>query len=40
MKSFKEDLRKWSNEEIENQPGRLAARAGASQVCRVAASTA
>jgi len=26
MKSFKEDLRKWSNEEIENQPGRLAAQ--------------
>ncbi len=26
MESFKEDLRKWTNEEIENQPGRLAAQ--------------
>ena len=26
MKSFKEDLRKWSHEEIESQPGRLAAQ--------------
>ena len=26
MKSFKEDLRKWSHEEIESQPGKLAAQ--------------
>jgi len=26
MESFKEDLRKWTNEEIESQPGRLAAQ--------------
>ena len=26
MKSFKEDLRKWSHEEIEGQPGKLAAQ--------------
>ena len=26
MQSFKEDLRKWTNEEIESQPGRLAAQ--------------
>ena len=26
MESFKEDLRKWTNVEIENQPGRLAAQ--------------
>ncbi len=26
MQSFKEDLRKWTNEEIENSPGRLAAQ--------------
>ena len=26
MKSFKEDLRKWSHEEIENKPGRLGAQ--------------
>ena len=26
MESFKEDLRKWSHEEIESQPGRLAAQ--------------
>ena len=26
MKSFKEDLRKWSHEEIERQPGKLAAQ--------------
>ena len=26
MESFKEDIRKWTNEEIESQPGRLAAQ--------------
>ena len=26
MESFKEDLRKWTNEEIESRPGRLAAQ--------------
>ena len=26
MQSFKEDLRKWTTEEIESKPGRLAAQ--------------